>query len=466
MLINKLCFIRRKKITNIVQWIILLLILVVMAPQQLFAMELQKVGAPIVITNLSNSAQFKKGDKVYIHASAQAFVGVSRMEIIINNKTVKTSQGSPISYEWDTSTAAPGINKIKVKAVEMVNNKVGSQSVEVYINDGFPSVKITGPRDYSVFAPGDTVKLSAEASGVACVRFFYFTETHGDNKNIGSKLTKDFIANWKTKGIREGAYIIRAAGYDKNNNQLVSNDIHIRLDSKGSYINAPDIEINSVSEAVYEGDTYNVTATLKREPEALFIQYKDNEGTWYSEEVCKQKYSFDITEKTKLKDGRLMYSTKKTADFPGSPPDFKRQFRLCAVYQDGKTLTSGEESLVVVPERLMPKILGANVTPNRRYQGTNFTFYVQVKGEPESLYLQFDDGEGGWLDEEFSKQYFSFDLSSPKFKSGYSNAYIMEKKINTPGEAPDYARKFRVRADYGDGSKNNFGECYVKVIPR
>jgi len=99
-----------------------------------------------------------------------------------------------------------------------------------------------------------------------------------------------------------------------------------------------------------------------------------------------------------------------------------------------------------------PQITSTAATPKEGLAGSQFTFTVKVSNKPDQVYIQFDDGEGGWLSKDTCKNGFVMQLKGAS--NSKETTYVLAPTINTPGQPSTFQRKYRVWAE------NIAGEAY------
>ncbi len=83
------------------------------------------------VASISNPGQGASvSGNVSVLASATDNVGVTRLQLYINNKLVSNANGSSLNYRWNTSKIAKGAHTIVLDAFDAAGNK-GSQAIQV-----------------------------------------------------------------------------------------------------------------------------------------------------------------------------------------------------------------------------------------------------------------------------------------------------------------------------------------------
>ena len=83
----------------------------------------------VSISSPANGSTISKN--VGIQAAASDNVGVTKMELYVDNVLKQVSASNPVKWSWNAVKAASGSHVIEVKAYDQAGN-IGSTSVTVY----------------------------------------------------------------------------------------------------------------------------------------------------------------------------------------------------------------------------------------------------------------------------------------------------------------------------------------------
>ena len=103
-------------------------------------------------------------------------------------------------------------------------------------DSGKPVLQILSPTERAIINHGDTVNLSASATGVDYVKFYVENVETGWRDNPGGVISGDgnYSTNWSTTGIMPvpaniGRYLVQAVGYSKEGQELVDIAVMIKI---------------------------------------------------------------------------------------------------------------------------------------------------------------------------------------------------------------------------------------------
>ena len=179
----------------------------------------------VTITNPVDGAVV--GGIISINASASDNIGVTKVEIIVDNSVVATLDSSPYTTSLDTALLSDGDHTISAKAYDAAGNNKTSSVVNITVEN----IDITPP-EVSLLTPtagselkGD-VALTASATdnvAIAKVEFFY-----GSTK-IGESTSSPYTINWDTTSLADGNYSLRVEATDTSDNTAMSWMVKVKI---------------------------------------------------------------------------------------------------------------------------------------------------------------------------------------------------------------------------------------------
>ena len=180
-------------------------------------------------TITSPSAGDTLSGTVTINVDASDSVGVTTIDLYINDRRVATSASAPGVFAWDTTQWADGTYTLLARASDAANNLGASAAVTVNVLNTTagpdtiaPTVEITSPADGTTV--GRYVEVYVEASddvGVARV------ELYVDGKLYSSSSSSAPVFNWNTRKLARGRHTLRAQAYDAAGNKGASGTVAI-----------------------------------------------------------------------------------------------------------------------------------------------------------------------------------------------------------------------------------------------
>jgi subtilisin family serine protease len=153
-----------------------------------------------------------------VTGSATDNVGVTRVELWIDNVLNSTCPSTAFSCSWNTAAAAAGSHTVTIKAYDAAGN-VGSASESLVVATAIvpstapPTVQIVNPVSGSTVS--GMVQVSASASdpvGVTQISFFV------DGVLKSSDLSSPWTYNWNTKKASNGSHTLTVQAWDKAGN--------------------------------------------------------------------------------------------------------------------------------------------------------------------------------------------------------------------------------------------------------
>jgi len=185
----------------------------------------EQVPPTVAITSPTNSSTVSGA--VSVNVSAADNVGVTRTEYYVNNVLLGTEITTPYSFSWNTSSAAPGINALTVRAYDAAGNvNQSTNSVTVVIDVIGPDLALTSPVNSSVLSGIVTVNASA-SDNVAVTEIEYYC--NGILIYAGNLSPYSF--NWDTRSVANGGYTLVAKAYDNAGNSTQSSAVAVSVNN-------------------------------------------------------------------------------------------------------------------------------------------------------------------------------------------------------------------------------------------
>lgn len=272
----------------------------------------------------------------------------------------------------------------------------------------------------------DTVTLNPVNSGGT----IYSTKNSGDTKITVKSLSDTNIIASLPKGIKPGKYAVWIGKSQYSLNVKYNGYLEIEA--------SEELKINSVmlfAKSIKPGDKLQIAVNTKGSPDSVTLQFDNLKNGWL-EPITLNSSSLNN------------FNYERTINSPG-----KRKIRITAQKQGAEPAVY-EDSFECTKDDAVQKnvqILASNITPRQGIPGSQFTFTVKASNNPDRVYLQFDNGRGGWLDKETCRNNLAMQVQS---SSGNETTYTLTTVINTAGQPNSYQRKFKVWA------QNKAGETY------
>ena len=159
-----------------------------------------------------------------VNVSASDNVGVSRVDLYVNNVLLASDTAAPFSFSWDTATRGDGAATLMAKAYDASGNAGSSPSVSVTVANNTvtvvdstpPVVTISNPKNGSTVSGNVAVAVGAsdnvQVSGVSL---------YINGKLVASGSTS-LSYNWNTRKAPKGANSIQAVASDSSGNSTTS----------------------------------------------------------------------------------------------------------------------------------------------------------------------------------------------------------------------------------------------------
>ena len=210
------------------------------------------VPPTVSITSPADGATIKRIATISVDAVDN--VGVSTVELYVDDVLFDQLTVSPYDFELDTDTLNDGQYVLKVVAYDTSDNS-NSVSINVQVENmdkTRPSVIIVNPQDDETVEGIVTVSVNASDNGVITqVQIYVDNEVQGEmDVNINSNEQYDFVLD--TSALFEGQHVLMAQATDANGNQdndsIIINVIKISV--------TPTVYITSLSDgAILDGPT-------------------------------------------------------------------------------------------------------------------------------------------------------------------------------------------------------------------
>lgn len=175
------------------------------------------IAAPLVGATVSGL--------VPVNASAADNVGVTRVDLQVNGKTVASDSVSPYAFSWDSTTVANGTAGLVAVAFDAAGNSKASTSVSVTVANAVvadstpPTVAISNPASGSKVS--GTVNVSANASdnaGSGGIKQSIYL----DGKLVATGTGASLSWSWNTRKASAGSHTIQAVAQDAAGNKSSS----------------------------------------------------------------------------------------------------------------------------------------------------------------------------------------------------------------------------------------------------
>jgi subtilisin family serine protease len=162
---------------------------------------------------------------VPVNVSATDNVGVTRVDLQVNGKTVASDTVSPYAFSWDSTTVANGTASLVAVAYDAAGNSKASTSVSVSVANAV--VVDTTPPTVAIYNPANgskvsgTVNVSASASdnsGSGGIKQSIYL----DGRLVASGTGGTLSWSWNTRKATAGSHTIQAVAQDAAGNKSTS----------------------------------------------------------------------------------------------------------------------------------------------------------------------------------------------------------------------------------------------------
>ncbi|TEB06189.1 PKD domain protein [Pelotomaculum schinkii] len=284
-------------------------------------------------------------------------------------------------------------------------------------NSTEPTLQILSPTERAIIGLGDTVNLSASATGVAHVKFYVENIETGWFDNPGGMISGDgtYSTNWSTSGMDPGKYLVRAVGYSNEGHELVDFAVMIKIIDPIP----PTVTIDSPVDNIFykRGEPIPIKATAEDNIE-IWKMYIHITPSWVAtlKEFTPNSKQFTVSEiwdSSKLPEGRettdgsytISVSATDTGNWgraevtinlDGTPPSIIENIPIDGdkdVLLTGKIILKFNEPVEVVGNPYVDRtILIKNNTPGLADPYVNFVARPQ---DGNTVILERGDG-GNW----------------------------------------------------------------------
>lgn len=164
---------------------------------------------------------------VPVSVTASDNVGVTRVDLQVNGKTVASDTSSPFGFSWDSAQVANGMANLVALAYDAAGNSAASTAVAVNVANTVaaaadstpPTVVIGNPRNGSIVS--GTVKITASASdnmGTTGIT----QELYIGGVRVATATGGQLSYSWNTRRVSKGTYSIQAVARDAAGNASTS----------------------------------------------------------------------------------------------------------------------------------------------------------------------------------------------------------------------------------------------------
>jgi thermitase len=168
---------------------------------------------------------------IAVSVSASDNVGVTQVELYIDNVLFATDATAPYSFTWDTTRSSEGTHTLQAVAYDAAGNSEASNTVSVTVNNFVsdatpPSVSITLPTNGSTVSK--RAKITVRASDNVQVQQ---VGVYVDGSRIGSAICSSSSCspsfNWNTGKISKGMHTLSADASDSAGNTGISSSVTV-----------------------------------------------------------------------------------------------------------------------------------------------------------------------------------------------------------------------------------------------
>jgi len=159
---------------------------------------------------------------VGIDATASDNVGVVRVELRVDGRTVATDSTTPYQFAWDTATVANGSHSVEVHAFDAAGNGKGSGAIVVTVANPVaadttpPAVAIVRPTDGSRVGNSATVEATAsDDAGSAGIRMTLYI----NGVQVSSASGASLLYKWNTRKLKSGSHTVQVVANDAAGNK-------------------------------------------------------------------------------------------------------------------------------------------------------------------------------------------------------------------------------------------------------
>lgn len=191
------------------------------------AVTVDSQAPTVAVASLSNGASVS--GLVPVDVTAGDNVGVTRVDLRVNGKTVASDSSAPYQFSWDTSTLANGTASVSAVAVDAAGNSGTSATVSVTVanttvappppapaDTTAPTVQLLNPASGSKVSGNVAVRASAsDDSGSAGLK----QQLYIDGKLVASATGGSLSYTWNTRKVKAGSHTLQAVATDAAGNK-------------------------------------------------------------------------------------------------------------------------------------------------------------------------------------------------------------------------------------------------------
>jgi Subtilase family/Bacterial Ig domain/Fervidolysin N-terminal prodomain len=193
-------------------------------------------GAPVVDTTApvtsvtSPVADSTLSGPVTVQVSASDNIGVTKVELYIDNALSNTISQAPASFAWDTSTAANGTHVLRSLAYDAAGNSAASADINVNVQNNVavtpdtlpPTAQITSPTDGAVVGRNQKIyTVTTDNVGVVRVELYLDQALNATSSNSSP------MFNLNTSKWSKGVHTLQLLAYDAAGNAGSSGMVNI-----------------------------------------------------------------------------------------------------------------------------------------------------------------------------------------------------------------------------------------------
>lgn len=163
---------------------------------------------------------------VPVDVAASDNVGVTRVDLLVNNVLLASDSSSPFAFSWDSATVADGAVQLVAYAYDVAGNSKASAAVSLTVKNSItqvvtdttpPSVVISNPIDGSTIGRSVTIQASAADNvGVAAINLYI------DGALRASVSGNALSFKWNTTKVKAGTHTISVKAVDTSGNATTS----------------------------------------------------------------------------------------------------------------------------------------------------------------------------------------------------------------------------------------------------
>jgi hypothetical protein len=346
---------------------------------------------------------------VSVTTSASDNIGVTKVELYVNNVLQATDSAAPYSFSWNTTSLANGSYTLSVKAYDAAGNIGSSTNVSVTVNNPdttAPTVSIVSTINNSTINGTQTITVSASDNiGVSKVEFYI------NNVLQATDTASPYSFSWNTTSVANGLYTLSAKAYDAANNIGQSANMTVTVSNSSP---APTVSIISpINGATYNGSaTITLTASATANGTATITRVEFYNGANLLNTVSSSPYSYTWSN---VATGTYTF-TAKAYDSTGAV-----------------SISSPVNVNVVSPVKTVTMSAGSPTSPSP--VGTSVTFNASASGGSGSYQYKFmvKIPGSGWATEQVYSSNSSFTWKTTGLTAGTYNIQVWARNAGSTG---------------------------------